>query len=632
MGFLTPLMLILGGTVMAGIVAMYLLRLRREEQTVSSTFLWQQLVRDVEANAPWQKLRHSWLFWLQLLAALVLGLAVARPFFKTAGVSGKNLILIIDRSASMSATDVAENRLAAAKAQAVDLVDQLPDGARATVIAVGGELDVPAAATTDRRELRDAIGTLDIRIGGGSDLEQALSLAGALAARESDSEVAILSDGQVTVPTSATIPAKIRYFPIGTSTNNQAIASVTLNELAPDTLTFFARVRNEGQERVTRRLVLTLDGAVFNAYDLELVPGQDQTINIDVPASAQLVEAHLEGSDALPLDDRAWALRPSADPIPVRFVTPGNRFIATALGLMPRVEVTAYLTETATFTDTPVMTILDASLPDPLPDGNLLIIAPYRSTEYFSVTGVLEQPLPRPAPTDDPLLRNVELGEVNVFRSTRIENAAWSHTVIDSTDGALLIAGEIDGRRIAVLGFDVHESDLPLNIAFPVLMSNLIGYLAPGSGGESAFIKPDEPLAIPVASTITRAEVTFPSGAQQSIEVDRGTITVPSDAINSVGIYEVALYQASELQTTQRYIVNGYSPEEATIAPIPVLDIMQVDGAIVGSLETEQDQAGKDEWWQTLALIAFIVLVLEWIVAQRSALTRLRLWWQTRRA
>jgi len=75
MGFIAPLMFIAGGTVLAGIVAMYILRLRREERTVSSTFLWNQLVRDVEANAPWQRLRHNWLLWLQLLIALLLAFA-----------------------------------------------------------------------------------------------------------------------------------------------------------------------------------------------------------------------------------------------------------------------------------------------------------------------------------------------------------------------------------------------------------------------------------------------------------------------------------------------------------------------------------------------------------------------------
>src|SRR5687768_8140573 len=134
MSFLTPFALISALIVGPIIVAMYLLKLRREDRRVSSTFLWQRMVRDVEANAPWQKLRRNLLLLLQLLLLLLLVLALARPFLRTAGISGRNLILIIDRSASMGAADVGSTRLEAAKAKAVELVDQLPDGGRATVI------------------------------------------------------------------------------------------------------------------------------------------------------------------------------------------------------------------------------------------------------------------------------------------------------------------------------------------------------------------------------------------------------------------------------------------------------------------------------------------------------------------
>jgi predicted TIM-barrel fold metal-dependent hydrolase len=35
---------------------------------------------------------------------------------------------------------------------------------------------------------------------------------------------------------------------------------------------------------------------------------------------------------------------------------------------------------------------------------------------------------------------------------------------------------------VAVLAFDLHRSDLPLQIAFPLLLSHLVGWLAPGTG------------------------------------------------------------------------------------------------------------------------------------------------------
>src|SRR5918998_2339572 len=129
MGLLAPFAFLLS-LLIPVVVAMYLLKLRREERTVSSTFLWQRMVRDVEANAPWQKLRRNLLLLLQLLVLLALMFALARPFLYTTGIAGKNLILILDRSGSMAATDAGGTRLDAAKREALRLLDQMPDTGR----------------------------------------------------------------------------------------------------------------------------------------------------------------------------------------------------------------------------------------------------------------------------------------------------------------------------------------------------------------------------------------------------------------------------------------------------------------------------------------------------------------------
>ena len=165
MPFLAPFALI--SLLIAGpiIIAMYLLKLKRQEQQVSSTFLWKQAIRDVEANAPWQRLRFSWLLLLQLLLLALLAFALARPFFQTTGIAGRNLIVIIDRSASMAAVDNGTSRLDAAKAQAVALLEQLPDEGRATIIAAGGTMEVPASSSNDRRQLRQAIDSIQLSLG-----------------------------------------------------------------------------------------------------------------------------------------------------------------------------------------------------------------------------------------------------------------------------------------------------------------------------------------------------------------------------------------------------------------------------------------------------------------------------------
>ena len=156
MNFLAPAAFFLGLTLPI-IIALYLLKLRRTDQRVSSTYLWRRMVRDVEANAPWQRLRWNLLMVLQLLILTLLIFALARPFSWQQGVGSQSVIFIIDHSASMQATDVNPSRLEAARDTALRLIADLPEGARITVIAAGDKAQVLLSSSQDRRQAQMAV-------------------------------------------------------------------------------------------------------------------------------------------------------------------------------------------------------------------------------------------------------------------------------------------------------------------------------------------------------------------------------------------------------------------------------------------------------------------------------------------
>lgn len=92
------------------IIIMYLLKPRYQEKLVSSTWLWEQAIRDIEASSPWQRLRRNLLLILQLLAAFLLVLAIIRPSLTVPGTTGRHLIVALDCSPSMKAADVSPSR------------------------------------------------------------------------------------------------------------------------------------------------------------------------------------------------------------------------------------------------------------------------------------------------------------------------------------------------------------------------------------------------------------------------------------------------------------------------------------------------------------------------------------------
>src|ERR1041385_704180 len=119
MSFLSPLALI-GLLFVPLVVAMYLLKLRRDDAVVPSTLLWQRLVADLEANAPWQRIRRSLLLLLQLLLVLLLAFVAARPSIeRPAGLAG-DVVVVIDTSASMAANDGPRTRLDEGKRQGLE--------------------------------------------------------------------------------------------------------------------------------------------------------------------------------------------------------------------------------------------------------------------------------------------------------------------------------------------------------------------------------------------------------------------------------------------------------------------------------------------------------------------------------
>ncbi len=362
MNFLTPTAFALAA-LLPIVIAMYFLKLRREERPVSSIYLWQQLVRDYEANAPWQRLRRNLLLLLQLLFLIALILALARPFLPTHGAAGQSLILLIDTSASMAATDVPPSRLDVAKARARELIASLPDSARVTVIAAGRTPRVLVSGAQDRRQAREAVDNLRTEHGS-SDLATALGLAGAVAARQTQAEIVILSDGRVDLQPTATrllalsqagrqnrqpgeqarweVPAAVRYVPIGEHGDNQAVSALSLRELAAgQAVSLFTQVTNHAREPVTRRLDIYVNNQLFDAREIT-IPARDavEIIQDDLPATTQQVEVRLAGRDALALDDRAWTVRPAGQPAPVLLVTEGNLFLETALSLLPNIELT----------------------------------------------------------------------------------------------------------------------------------------------------------------------------------------------------------------------------------------------------------------------------------------------------
>lgn len=174
MTFATPLIAgIIAAIAIPSLIILYFLKLRRKPMDVSTTLLWKKSIMDIQANAPFQKLRRNILLLLQLLALILLIAALAQPRTEQVSAGGQRIVIMLDRSASMAANDGAPGRtdttrLADAQRRAVELVNSLrepglldrSEADEAMVVAFDAAAEVIQPFTSDKRALIAAINSV----------------------------------------------------------------------------------------------------------------------------------------------------------------------------------------------------------------------------------------------------------------------------------------------------------------------------------------------------------------------------------------------------------------------------------------------------------------------------------------
>ena len=123
------------------ISVLYLLRLRKRRVVVPFLPLWQRVVKRKQYQSLFQRFKRliSWL--LQILFWLILLLALGDPKLRAELMSGRNVVLVIDTSASMSTRDNHKRtRLHHAKKKAKALIKELIGFDKMMLISMDGEV------------------------------------------------------------------------------------------------------------------------------------------------------------------------------------------------------------------------------------------------------------------------------------------------------------------------------------------------------------------------------------------------------------------------------------------------------------------------------------------------------------
>jgi len=587
------------------IILLYLLKPRREDLVISSTFLWEQVLRDIEASNPWQRLKKNLLLFLQLIAAALLVLAIARPYLPVAENSARHLVVVLDCSASMAATDVSPSRWEEARRQARKLAAELGPDDCMTIIAMAEKPEVLISASRDGAALQQVIEGIDLSPGS-ANLEQSLSIVTAMLKNDKNISLLILTDGGV-LPLAGEIklscPVKVEL--IGQSEDNVGITTLATRKLNKQIYTL-ARVQNFSSKAIESEIELRSGDLLLDVKKIELKPGEMQDVIWEnLPVAVDIIEARLLRKDAYPQDNQVWAVAQTPEPYRALLVTEGNIFLEKALALCDALELYKTVPSHYLSTDEDYsFYIFDGWLPPELPHTPIMVLNPPPGHEFIKINGIFNNISSVNAHQEESLLRYVDVNGWQIAAARSLSITGNCKSLLDYEGQSLLRAGENSGQRMAVFGFDLHESNIPLQTGFPILINNLVNWLLPERQDYSTVIRGNEYKFTPLPET-TELILEHPDGSQE-----RFLPPFPSTYTTiKPGPYRfVQVFNNKDL--TVPVVKNYGNVLESAISP----------RSIVG-IETQKQQEKNwtnRELWPYLVIIIIGVLLLEWEVYRRG--------------
>jgi len=485
------------GTVV--LLLLFFLRPRPQVLAVPSHVLWKQVIP--KRLDPLIKEIIALLLQLLILVAVLAALGqptrpeepavavdlggVVRPFDR---------VVVVDLSASMGAAEGEGTRLDAVRQRLQTLVDDLADGERMALVRAGPVASVAVPLTEDRQRLGLAVRSLQ-PLPGRSDLAGAVQQALALSegARQ-PTELRVFADSEVP----AIEPVEgcaVVLEPVGAPMANVAVTAfdVRATEGLPAQIEAFVTVTSYAPVHARVTISVETPSVVLGRASYDLAPWESlERIYRFSPPEEQQVEVVLEEiafadesvTDALALDDHAYAFLPGLRPARVMLVSRGNQYLRAALSLVPGLKLDeiapAEYSRSRAASGRYDVVFYDSFVPENPPRVNSFFVNPPSAAAGFSLARRVEAPVTTGWNLGHPLFANLVMRDLNVAVSGQFEPGPHDVRLIDTPTGPIALARERDGVRQVVLGFDFADSDLPLRVAFPQLIFNTVLWMREG--------------------------------------------------------------------------------------------------------------------------------------------------------
>ena len=613
----------------APLLLLYVLKVRRQRITVSSTWLWAAAARDLAAKSPFKRLVARVPLLLELLALGLLALALARPASRAGHIGGEHIAIVLDTSASMATLEPdGRPRIAHARDAASAVIAALAPGAQAVIVEAGRDAHVVSPMDSDRRRLEASVAKLEASDAEGRMTQAIASASSQLRPYERGARLVVISDGALAdrdAFASSNLPLELVR--VGGPVDNAAVVRLDIASAEDPTshreqVQAFAMVQNYGLKPRSLYVTLSMRNVLqpLASRRIDLGPGERAPVVLGFEpapgdAGAGLI-VELSPHDALTSDDRAYGRVPSGVKLQVVMApAKGSAWVARALASDPNVELLGSslsgLPSAGVATD--ALIVVSGACPPNTPGGDLLVLDPPAGPCGTAVVGPkIDNPVVTSWAEVDPRLRFLSLDGVELRSARQLSADSPQAALVQSREGTLIADASSPGRSITVVGFDVGDSNWPLKASFVLFMRNVVelarshrvrGAEAPARTGEAYSLR--------VPLDVGEVDLEGPGGDRRKLSAQGGLCVVPSLA--KAGFY-FASY-AGRTPGSALFAANLTSERESDLRPRELPTRL---GQPLAARTARELASAVTDWSWLLAALALLLIAID-------------VWWVTRK-
>jgi hypothetical protein len=643
------------GLSIPAILLMYLLKRKFIDTLVPSHLLWERVLRNIEANRPWQKLQSRLLLWLQLLVAALLVFALMQPYWWVSDNAKGHVVIVADTSGSMSAKTLdpdveGENskaemtRLDLLKLQVKDYLKDHAKGSQITLLSMNSDPEVILSREKNHTRVEEALDSLQPYYGKAA-YQETISLASALTRDEQDTEVVVFTDAQwkgegeglslqvpsrvVDIGSSPVSNVAIKQFGVQhQSTGTTAVA--VLEQLPEETGSIEYSIYGDDQLLATQLVELHEDGTA--------------TLRLENLQDAEVYRLEIQAGDAYEADNVSFAFSSKQSAPKVLLLSSGNLFLEKALQLTGAEITKMAITETRADDhtndeldlslppvpkDMPDLIVIEGAIPDFAMQGewdNLL-----SKTPLWSIGGVgkdLKVGGEKAKLQSHYITKYLSLSGIYFGTVLEIDAPDWGDPIIEIGNKPAVYAGKEGGHSRLSFLFKLEDSDLPLSAEFPIMVNNAVSWLTSGEGSGLGRVIAGNSLDIPISTEVKKAMWVAKGGLAlmtevQPIEANQGSrgYTTLQKTPSVPGLYAFE-QQDAEGDRSSYWVDVSADPFEGDIGKKIVLSFTP---QVADSSETT-DEAGKNNGTNHKSDEGQVPMSLMWIVAATALLIMLLEW------